>query len=153
MRLTGQTPKPRWCDILRHTDERCPAWYAEREKESWIKYLDAEYGIDYETWCLVGQRHFDTNRNPKRKRGKLLRELPRLRVGLRFPWTFHLCGAVQLETPIESAIGAGGSATDSQHSQTPVAHQLYFAGLEPERYYMLESLGAVATAADQNTRQ
>jgi hypothetical protein len=109
MRLTGQTPKPRWCDILRHTDERCPAWYAEREKESWIEYLDAEYGIDYETWCL--------------------------------------------ETPIESAIGAVGSATDSQHSQMPVAHQLYFAGLEPERYYLLESLGAVATAADQNTRQ
>ena len=109
MRLTGQTPMPRWCNILRHTDQRCPAWYAEREKESWIEYLEAEYGIDYETWCL--------------------------------------------ETPIESAIGASGSATDSQHSQTPVAHQLYFAGLEPERYYLLESLGAVATAADQNTRQ
>ena len=51
-------------------------------------------GVGWHT--LIGQRHFDTNRNPKRKRGKHLRELPRLRVGLRFPGTFHLCGAVQL---------------------------------------------------------
>ena len=105
MRLTGQIPKPSWYDILQHTDPRCPAWYAEREKESWIKFLDTEYGVDYETWCL--------------------------------------------ETPIESAIGDGGSATDFKHRQTPSSHQLYFPGLEPERYYLLESL----EAACQNSRQ
>ena len=103
MRLTGQTQRPSWCDILRHTDSRCPAWYAEREKESWIKFLDTEYGIDYETWCL--------------------------------------------ETPIESAIGDSNSATRSQHCQTPSSHQLYFPGLEPERYYLLESFKAVETMA------
>jgi hypothetical protein len=103
MRLTGQTAKPSWCDILRHTDPRCPAWYAEREKESWIKFLDAEHSVDYETWCL--------------------------------------------ETPIESAIGASGLSTNSKHRQTPLSHQLYFAGLEPERYYLLESSAAVDTVA------
>ena len=103
MRLTGQIPKPSWCDILRHTDPRCPAWYAEREKESWIKFLDAEYGVDYETWCL--------------------------------------------ETPIESAIGTSSSATDSPRWQPPTSHQLYFPGLEPERYYLLESFQAVDTVA------
>jgi hypothetical protein len=103
MRLTGQTPKPSWCDILRHTDPRCPAWYAEGEKESWIKFLDAEYGIDYETWCL--------------------------------------------ETPIESAIGNSSSVTASQRCQPPSSHQLYFPGLEPERYYLLESFQAVDTVA------
>ena len=109
MRLTGQTPKPSWSDILRHTDQRCPAWYAEREKESWIKFLDDEYGIDYETWCL--------------------------------------------ETPIESAIGNSGPANDSQHRQAPFSQQFYLPGLEPERYYLVESFQAVDTAVVQNSRQ
>ncbi len=52
MRLTGQNPKPSWSDILQRTDRRCPTWYAEQEKESWIKFLEAEYGVDYEAWCL-----------------------------------------------------------------------------------------------------
>lgn len=103
MRLTGQHPKPSWSDILQHTDRRCPAWYAEQEKEYWIKFLEAEYGVDYETWCL--------------------------------------------ETPIESAIGDGNSVTASQHRQTPSSQQLYFAGLEPERYYLVESSEAVDTVA------
>jgi Putative transposase/Transposase zinc-binding domain len=103
MRLTGQTAKPSWSDILRHTDPRCPAWYAEQEKESWIKFLEDEYGVDYETWYL--------------------------------------------ETQIESAIGSRDSATASQHRQTPSSQQLYFAGLEPERYYLLESFEAVDSVA------
>jgi len=52
MRLTGEIPKPSWHDILRHTDSRCPSWYAEREQAAWIRHLDEEHGIDYETWCL-----------------------------------------------------------------------------------------------------
>ncbi len=53
LRLISHTPKPCWSKVLTHFDIRCPAWYAETEHAEFCEYLDREYGIGYEDWCLV----------------------------------------------------------------------------------------------------
>jgi Putative transposase/Transposase zinc-binding domain len=52
LRLFGHTPKPSWSTVLTHLDSRCPAWYAETEHAEFCEYLNREYGIGYEDWCL-----------------------------------------------------------------------------------------------------
>ncbi len=49
----SHTPKPCWSKVLTHFDNRCPAWYAKTEHAEFCEYLDREYGIGYEDWCLV----------------------------------------------------------------------------------------------------
>jgi predicted nucleic acid-binding Zn ribbon protein len=52
LRFIGATAKPSWSSLLTHLDARCPAWYAESEHAEFCEYLDREYGIGYEDWCL-----------------------------------------------------------------------------------------------------
>ena len=39
-------------ELLTHFDFRCPSWYAEHEYQEFCEYLEREYGISYEDWCL-----------------------------------------------------------------------------------------------------
>ena len=52
LRLVSSTAKPSWSTVLTHFDARCPSWYAEQEYKELCDYLDREYGISYEDWCL-----------------------------------------------------------------------------------------------------
>lgn len=52
LRFMAQTPKPAWSSVHRHTDERCPEWYAESAYAEFYAYLEREYGISYEDWDL-----------------------------------------------------------------------------------------------------
>lgn len=52
LRRLAQTPKPAWSSVLRHSDERCPQWYAETAYAEFCVYLEREYGISYEDWDL-----------------------------------------------------------------------------------------------------
>jgi len=52
LRLVSSTAKPSWSTVLTHFDARCPSWYAEQEYKELCDYLDHEYGISYEDWCL-----------------------------------------------------------------------------------------------------
>ena len=52
LRLVRSTAKPSWSTVLTHFDARCPSWYAEQEYKELCDYLDREYGISYEDWCL-----------------------------------------------------------------------------------------------------
>jgi hypothetical protein len=52
LRLIGQTPKPSWSELLDYQDARCPEWYAEAEHLEFCEFLEREYGISYDDWCL-----------------------------------------------------------------------------------------------------
>ena len=52
LRLVGSTSKPSWANLLIHLDSRCPSWYAEQEHQEFCGFLEREYGIGYEDWCL-----------------------------------------------------------------------------------------------------
>jgi hypothetical protein len=53
--LVSETARPSWNRVLWHLDDSCPSWYAEIGHQEHRRYLQQEYGIDYEDWYLETQ--------------------------------------------------------------------------------------------------
>ncbi|QDT03884.1 Putative transposase [Rubripirellula lacrimiformis] len=53
--LIQDTPKPSWAEIFRREDDRCPEWYADRQRESHRRLWTASYGTDFYDWYVETQ--------------------------------------------------------------------------------------------------
>jgi Putative transposase/Transposase zinc-binding domain len=61
----SETPKPSWKELFWREDERCPQWYAERQRESHRRFWTAEYGSDFYDWYLETQIEVAKERGPE----------------------------------------------------------------------------------------
>ncbi|QDT07978.1 hypothetical protein K227x_64080 [Rubripirellula lacrimiformis] len=53
--LVQDTPKPSWAEIFWREDDRCPGWYADRQRESHRRLWTASYGTDFYDWYVETQ--------------------------------------------------------------------------------------------------
>ncbi len=55
LELVAETPKPSWKELFWREDDRCPGWYADRQRESHRRFWTEANGSDYYDWYLETQ--------------------------------------------------------------------------------------------------
>lgn len=55
MELIEQTAQPSWSEVFWREDERCPKWYAARQKESHRRFWTESHGEDFYDWYEATQ--------------------------------------------------------------------------------------------------
>ncbi|QDT03306.1 hypothetical protein K227x_16880 [Rubripirellula lacrimiformis] len=53
--LVQDTPKPSWAEIFWREDDRCPEWYADRQRESHRRLWTERNSTDFYDWYLETQ--------------------------------------------------------------------------------------------------
>jgi hypothetical protein len=55
LELVSETAKPTWRELFWREDDRCPSWYADRQREDHRRYWTECNGADFYDWYLETQ--------------------------------------------------------------------------------------------------